>query len=271
MKNTYRIHEVSQLCGIGVDSLRYYEKLGILHPRRDVNGYRLYHLKDLYKLNIIRDLRQLHFSMPQIREYLDGQNLSQTLALLHRESALLQKEIDACCARRQVLEDRVAALEAARCRAVGRVEALTLPDRRCVLLSQRITRDEEMDFVVKKLQRQYEDMVPRLGDQVIGAFFDRDALRQGNCSTFSSVFFILPREAPDAEILLPAGTYLSCRYRGDYTQNVRCWQAITERAEKEGLTLCGDPFELYEIDNRDTMRPEEFLTEIQVRITRQDV
>ena len=42
MKDYYKINEIARLYGIGVDSLRYYEKLGILKPRRDTNGYRLY-------------------------------------------------------------------------------------------------------------------------------------------------------------------------------------------------------------------------------------
>ena len=46
MKDYYKINEIARLYGIGVDSLRYYEKLGILKPRRDTNGYRLYNLKD---------------------------------------------------------------------------------------------------------------------------------------------------------------------------------------------------------------------------------
>ena len=47
MKNYYKIGEISKLYGIGTDSLRYYEELGILHPKRDSNGYRLYNLKDM--------------------------------------------------------------------------------------------------------------------------------------------------------------------------------------------------------------------------------
>ena len=67
MKDYYKIGEISRLYGIGTDSLRYYEELGILKPRRDQNGYRLYSLKDIYKLNVIRDLRLLDFSMEQIK------------------------------------------------------------------------------------------------------------------------------------------------------------------------------------------------------------
>ena len=41
MKDYYKINEIARLYGIGQDSLRYYERLGLLSPRRDTNGYRL--------------------------------------------------------------------------------------------------------------------------------------------------------------------------------------------------------------------------------------
>lgn len=94
MKNYYKISEISKLYDIGVDSLRYYERLGILTPRRDANGYRLYNLTDLYKLNIIHDLRSLDFSMKQIKDYLDKQSLENTLALLNQEQEIINIEIE---------------------------------------------------------------------------------------------------------------------------------------------------------------------------------
>ena len=66
MKEYYTISEISRLYGIGVDSLRYYERIGALSPRRGENNYRLYSLKDIYRLNIIRDLLTLGFSVKQI-------------------------------------------------------------------------------------------------------------------------------------------------------------------------------------------------------------
>ena len=84
MKDYYKINEISKLYGIGVDSLRYYERLGILKPRRDTNGYRLYDLKDMYKLTVIRDLRKLDFSMAQIKDFLEGQCVENTLSLLRK-------------------------------------------------------------------------------------------------------------------------------------------------------------------------------------------
>lgn len=46
MKKYYKIGEISKLYSISPDSLRYYEDLGILKPKRDVNGYRMYSIND---------------------------------------------------------------------------------------------------------------------------------------------------------------------------------------------------------------------------------
>ena len=107
MKDFYKISEISRLYGVGPDSLRYYERLGLLRPRRDEdNGYRLYSLRDIYKLSVIRDLRTLGLSMIQIKEYLDGQSVESTLALLEREEDLLSRQIHQLQARRETLARR---------------------------------------------------------------------------------------------------------------------------------------------------------------------
>ena len=114
MKDHYKINEIAKLYGIGVDSLRYYERLGILKPQVDTNGYRLYSLKEMYKLNMIRDLRRLNFSMEQIKAYLEGQTVDNTLHLLRQEADLVQERSGNSRPRRCLLEKRVATLEAAR-------------------------------------------------------------------------------------------------------------------------------------------------------------
>ena len=38
-KKYYTIGDISKLYGIGADSLRYYERKGILHPIRGSNGF----------------------------------------------------------------------------------------------------------------------------------------------------------------------------------------------------------------------------------------
>lgn len=285
MKKYYKISEISKLYGIGVDSLRYYERLGILNPRRDTNGYRLYNLKDIYKLNIIRDLRRLDFSMQQIKEYLDDQSLENTLELLHKEENLLRLKIKELEERRRLIKERITTLQYAQTIPAGEISVKELPRRLCVRLNKHITRDEEMDFVIQKLHQIHEDKIRSFGNQLIGAMLSDKDIKQGLSNVYTSVFFILEEEtkknpvsgsntqkqdpyvpAQDFDFILPKGQYLSCFYRGGYEHNVEIIQKLHTYAAENNLTIIGAPFELYEIDNRDTIRPAEFLTEIQLQV-----
>ena len=271
MKNYYKISEISRLYGVGVDSLRYYERLGILQPKRDANGYRLYSLKDIYKLNLIRDLRQLDFSMAQIKAYLDGQSVDNTLELLEREQALLRERIRALRQREAILRRRSAALRDMAAAEPGAIQLRSFPERPCVQLSEYITRDEEMDFVIKRLHQRHEDRLRDFGDLSIGAFFSTEDLALGLTNRYRAVFFLLERGTKGFDFVLPAGEYLSCVYRGEYEQNGQRVQQAMAWADSQGLRLLGDPFELYLVDNRYTVRPEEFLTEIQIQVAPENV
>ena len=78
-KDTFKIGELSKLFDIGVDSIRYYEKVGILHPvRNDENNYRMYTIDDVRRLALIRELLGLSFSTDQIREYDEDRNVDST-------------------------------------------------------------------------------------------------------------------------------------------------------------------------------------------------
>lgn len=266
MRDNYKISEIAKLYGISTDSLRYYEKIGIVKPRRGENGYRLYSLRELYKLNVIRDLRQLGFPMEQIKKYLDHQSVGNTMELLRHEQELIQKQLKSLKATMQFIRKRIVSLEGLSQIPVGVFTVKSLPERFCLQLNADITRDEEMDFAFKKLHRQHENKVHLFGNQPLGAFLSMDDLEKGVFGLFRSVFFILEEKPQTYDSIIPAGHYLSFFYRGDYRQSADRMRQFLSYARENGCRILGDPFELYRIDNHETMLPQEFLTEIQARI-----
>lgn len=270
MKHSYQVGEIAKLYGIGSDSLRYYEKLGILKPRRGENGYRLYGLKDIYKLNIIRDLLSLGFSTERIRDYMNGQCVSNTLSLLQEEYNLLCAKEKALADQKRIIRERMENLQSAAKQEAGKFTIKTFAKPRlCVQLSEQIMTDEQMDFAFKRLHHQYEHEIRNFGNLTIGAYPHMKSLLQGTSNVYDSVFFILGQDAQAYDFMLPAGAYLSCCYRGSYLQNSDRMREFTAYAAARGLKLIGQPFELYEIDNHDTMREEEFLTKIQAPVEEQ--
>ena len=93
-RRLFKIGEISRLFGIGLDSIRYYEKMGILKPVRDKeNNYRLYTVEDIRKMTMIRELLSLNFSLKQIGEFENRRNLANTISLLRQELLKVDESI----------------------------------------------------------------------------------------------------------------------------------------------------------------------------------
>ncbi|HJF73852.1 MerR family transcriptional regulator [Gallibacterium anatis] len=64
-----KIHELSKLSGINLETIRYYEKTGLLpEPQRSSNGYRCYDQASLSLLKFIKSCRSLGFSLDDIKQ-----------------------------------------------------------------------------------------------------------------------------------------------------------------------------------------------------------
>lgn len=68
-----RIKEVSGITQLSVGNIRFYEKKGLLLPRRKEKGYRSYTEEDVERLKQIQNLRMLGLSVEQVRECLEGE------------------------------------------------------------------------------------------------------------------------------------------------------------------------------------------------------
>lgn len=68
---TLTIGELGRITGTKVETVRYYERIGLLpRPSRTHGNYRSYAQSDLARLSFIRRARDLGFSLDQVRELL---------------------------------------------------------------------------------------------------------------------------------------------------------------------------------------------------------
>lgn len=81
----FKIGELAAAAGVGRDTIRYYERLGLLQAAaRNAAGYRIYGIDTLERLQFIRSVQELGFSLEQTRELIEASNLKPTrlIALL---------------------------------------------------------------------------------------------------------------------------------------------------------------------------------------------
>jgi DNA-binding transcriptional MerR regulator len=84
------IARFSQQTGIGVDSLRHYDRLGLLCPTRQANGYRIYTSDQIETALQIRALRDLDVPLEEIALLLRG-DVSQVSLLEQHEARLMKR------------------------------------------------------------------------------------------------------------------------------------------------------------------------------------
>lgn len=90
----FKIGEFSKLSMLTIKALRFYEKEGLLIPAHvdEWSGYRFYEASQLETAATIKALRQLDFSVEEIRVHLNGVPLKD--ALRTKKAALLQNQAD---------------------------------------------------------------------------------------------------------------------------------------------------------------------------------
>jgi MerR family transcriptional regulator, copper efflux regulator len=99
--------------GVGIDTVRYYERSGLLAPKtRLASGYRRYSAAEVARLRFIRRAQGLGFTLNEIRELLA---LSSRRDVARVKRAAQQKVID--------VEQRIASLQRIRQGLVSLIEA----------------------------------------------------------------------------------------------------------------------------------------------------
>src|SRR5262245_37980481 len=66
----FGIGEIANRAGIARSTIRYYERIGLLPPARQVNGKRRYDLSILQKIGVIRLAQQMGYSIAEIQPLL---------------------------------------------------------------------------------------------------------------------------------------------------------------------------------------------------------
>lgn len=87
------IKEIEELTGVSKQNIRFYEKKGLLSPKRNENnGYRTYHENDVYRLKEILLYRKLGFTIDDISKIVNRKVMVEAKIEHYYYMAVLQQE-----------------------------------------------------------------------------------------------------------------------------------------------------------------------------------
>ena len=104
-KTKLKIGEFSQMMQVTVKTLRHYEQKGLLYPCEvdEWTGYRYYSVEQMQRLNTIRQLQSLGFSLDEIKELYEEGAHAPSIEQLNDKIEKTEQQLQLLVARRSQL------------------------------------------------------------------------------------------------------------------------------------------------------------------------
>lgn len=260
-----KIGEFSKLSMLTVKALRFYEREGLLIPAEidKWSGYRFYETSQLETAAVIKALRQLDFSVEEIKEHLNGKPLKTVLAEKEKELKRKQSDISTQLSVIKYLsEDKemkyqavikeipetIVYSEERLLKDYSEVTSLVLDSAtECLRLNPHIECTKPDYCFCEYLDKEYKekDVMARYSQAVVKAGIENDRIK------FRT---------------LPATKAICIYHKGDYNQLGEAYAYITNYAAENGYKISGYPRECYIDGVWNKENAEDWLTEIQLPI-----
>lgn len=263
-----KIGEFSRLMQTTVKTLRHYEQIGLLLPDEvdEATGYRYYRMEQMQRLNAIKDLKSLGFSLDEIKDIYDDDTHTPSLEIL-------EAKIDDCRLQLRELEQR-------------RLRLAVLADsRKQLLIMEKFSIQSLPEIIVASHREVVEnyDAIGAMCVNVIGPEMQRLGCKcppPGYCFTIEHDKEYKPKDidieyceqveeaGEDSAIItfkrLPAvPTALCMKHVGPYDRFYQSYVELFKYAEEQGYQIAGAPRTCYIDGCWNQEDPEKWLSLIQ--------
>lgn len=266
MKFNYQIGEIAKIYNISTDTLRHYEKEGLLTPGRSDNGYRVYNLFDTWKLNIIQTMKSLGIQLKDIKEFLDNRSVKKEIDLLNEEYEYIIKQINSLENKKKNLKNRLEILASAlKIDNFNEVEFVELPSRTVIYIDGNISGDNEVDFAYSHLSNIERDAI-HFFNRDFGVMLNVANIQKNRFNNYDKAFLIVSEEREKFGGIIEGGKYAIIRFKGKYSNAKESYNILFDKMEEMGLKYENYVIERYVIDINQTSNEDEYITEIQLKI-----
>lgn len=269
MKDYYSIGEISQLFGLSIRTLRYYDQVDLLKPAYidEKTHYRYYTVDQFEMINSIIYLRTLNMPIQKIKEFLDHKDTDTLMKVFLEQKAdiiKLKHELDIC---EKKIDNRILQLKDALESPLNHIELCEMKERKALILHHEHDKKGNIETYVREISSKYD--VPSLIFLGKVAFcIDQQHLFLKEYHTFHSTILILEKEDEyEGEcVALKKGLYVKMRYCGDHSEAHLYYDQMLEYIENHQLEIIGDAIELSLIDYCYTTDKDKYVMELQIPV-----
>jgi len=267
MKDFLSIQEFSNISGVEVSTLRYWDEIGIFSPitRNPENNYRCYSLVQVIALNFVTTLSDLEIPLKTIAELRKERNPEKFLRLLDKQEKQLDLELRNLRERSSIIHARRELINYGLKVNDTQVAVLHREDRALILWPRNEYQEgetfiEPLTAFVNQASRHHIN----LGFPVGGYHESMETFMAG--ANRPDHFFSAD---PIGTHTREAGKYLVGFSRGYYGEFGDLPKRMADYAEEHSLILSGPVYSMYLHDEICTQDPSEYLVQSCVAVSKQ--
>ena len=263
------IKQTASTYGLTIDTLYYYERIGLVVPARNpVNGYRIYRGDDFFKLNLITELASMGFSLAQIGEYLAEHSFSSTMKLMNEELSLIDAEI------RQLNEKKASVFESmqryAQAMAEARLEKISIihiPQRECLLVSKDVLQYNIVPRAFAECARKHGMKLGALHSTPCYMVVTSRAIDILGCFAPQAILLYSEVLPCKADFKIAAGLYATCTFQGSFREIKRHYEQMSAYIAEQGYQEQAGALEFCLIGEYESNDQSEYVTKLEIPVS----
>ncbi len=274
-KVMYSIGDMSKICNISKKALRYYDKIGLIKPRRqDYNNYRYYTTDCLLTVPVIKYYKQMGFKLDEILDCIQsqGDNVYRSIqsAFLSKiqELELEQNHIGRKYTSVKDWYDLIREAEMVIENTITDVSIKYLEQDELLFQDQTY----ENDIKASIINLEWTNYLEQMGNEITGPVILHFSSLKSRMNEDSQDIQILQKgllPCPDeAKTAIGGCIMASCYHIGPHETIMDTYRKIFRWANSHGYGLAENSYERYVTDYWTTMNCEQFVTEILIKAYR---
>jgi|SRR5690625_375571 len=279
MKDHFTIGETARLNNISIQTLRYYDKLGVFKPdyTDPNNGYRYYHLKQFFYLDIIKYLKGIQTPLEEIKETILNTPNDMRTFLDNQEF---------------VIEDELNRLESSRCLLQKRRRQLNEQMEICSMEKGTVYFREKHEEDILKVETPYLNLNDNPGldarklatileekgciiDNHYGYIFDLKSYDDDDAIEYKYMYTSVAKdvsfevEYPITRDCIPGGTFVCISFDGSSKEDnyMAYYNQLKQYIKDNNIKTDDTVYQLSLPTSYSSLKDETFLTELRLRIT----
>ncbi|MEF9958712.1 MAG: helix-turn-helix domain-containing protein [Niameybacter sp.] len=272
MDRRFSIGEVSKLHNVSVQTLRHYDKVGLLKPAyiNESSKYRYYSVKHFIMLDFIKQCKAMGLTLDEIKELMDHHtSVDAILEVITKQKEMVTKKIEELQQIQkhiEILEDKI---QTALNEGIGSVFVKYCPTRYFIKYNNTKRYTEEFEIKLTETLRDLEKE-HGVGHKELAFATSYEKFKQDKQLTYDHMMIgygenksVVQRE----QVVLPEGHYLTLNFDDDFKNTSPYYAQLLTYIEAQDLQVGKTFYESYMITRMDLMNNEEkSLGQIQIQL-----